>query len=161
MALPVCQHMKLGGAGRCGSPAMRGQDYCYFHAPAHRAIPSVNLNPRNRKASSLRQAPDGLLDADHQNVPWQRCRLTGRALELQTALSRFVQGISQGLLNVRQGKIIIAALQQAMGNRRDRPATADPAVTSNQLRLQLNARSPLSTSSSAMAQPIEDKSDVG
>ena len=49
MGLAICQHVKLGGRRRCGSPAMRGQDYCYFHAGGHRAIPSVNLHPNNRR----------------------------------------------------------------------------------------------------------------
>jgi hypothetical protein len=28
--IPQCQHIKLNGV-RCGSPALRGKDLCYFH----------------------------------------------------------------------------------------------------------------------------------
>jgi hypothetical protein len=31
-----CQHVKLDG-GTCGSPSLRGQQYCHFHAQAHGA----------------------------------------------------------------------------------------------------------------------------
>jgi len=145
MDLAICQHIKLGGGGRCGSPAMRGQDYCYFHAGAHRAIPSLNLWPNRKDAHysgseripSIRSAQAQLTgsNAAHQDVPWQRCKLTGEALELQVALSRFLQGIWQGRLNLRQAKIIMAALQRAMADLRDRTATERSAATSNQLRL--------------------------
>jgi hypothetical protein len=30
MHIPTCQHIKSDG-GRCGSPSLRGQPYCYFH----------------------------------------------------------------------------------------------------------------------------------
>ena len=29
-SIPQCQHIKLNGV-RCGSPALRGKDLCYFH----------------------------------------------------------------------------------------------------------------------------------
>jgi len=130
MDLEICQHMKLGGAGRCGSPAMRGQDYCYFHVGAHRAIPSVNLWP-NRKE----QTQGRLSDEADQNLVWPRGQLTGEALAIQLGLSRLVQGLMQKLLSVRQAKIILAALHQAAANRRDGTATEDSPVTSNQPRL--------------------------
>ena len=28
---PECRHIKTSG-GKCGSPALRGQPYCYFHS---------------------------------------------------------------------------------------------------------------------------------
>ena len=30
LAAPRCRHLKVSGA-RCGSPALRGRDYCHFH----------------------------------------------------------------------------------------------------------------------------------
>jgi len=35
-----CQHMKLNGEG-CGSPAVRGEKFCHFHAQAH--APSIDI----------------------------------------------------------------------------------------------------------------------
>jgi len=118
--------MKMSG-GRCGSPALRGQDYCYFHAGAHRTIPSVNLWPGSSE--------DRPAESDRQGVSWRRYGLTGDAFAIQLGFSRLVCGISQGLLNVRQGKIILAALHRAMADVRNRAATGDSAVTSNQLQL--------------------------
>ena len=134
MDLAICQHIKMGGGERCGSPAMRGQRYCYFHAGAHRTIPSVNLWPTS-KAGTLRQSLGRLSDADHHNVPWQRCKFPGEAADIQLGFARLIQGVTQGLLNVRQAKIILAALHRAVADQRTGTATGDSAVTSNELQL--------------------------
>ena len=31
--VPECRHIKTSG-GKCGSPALRGKTWCYFHSPA-------------------------------------------------------------------------------------------------------------------------------
>jgi hypothetical protein len=131
MELAICRHMKLGG-GRCGSPAMRGQNYCYFHAGAHRSIPSVNLWPAP-KPHTLRRPQAGLPNGARYDLPWQRCTLTGDALAIQVGLSSVAQGVMQGLLNVRQAKIFLSALHQAAARLRDHTATRDSAVTSNRV----------------------------
>ena len=114
MYVAICQHIKLGG-GRCGSPAVRGQDYCYFHASAHRTIPSVNLgsscNPRNWGARD-------------PNAPRRRYELPGEAAAIQIGFTRLIKGVTQGLLNVRQAKIILAALHGAVANGRQMNAVA-------------------------------------
>ena len=121
MHVPTCRHIKLG-AGRCGSPALRGQDYCYFHAGAHRAIPSVNL--------------PGLPPESETRI-WGTARhdLPPETAAIQRGLSRLIQGLWQGSLNARQAKIILVALQDAAAGFRQRTATGDSAVTSNQVRL--------------------------
>lgn len=136
MGLVICEHVKVGG-GRCGSPALRGQHYCYFHAPAHGAIPSVNLSElaSYQRARTPRPAQRSLSTSADQSVSWQRCRLSGDALAIQMGLSRLVQGICQGLLNARQAKILLAALTRAAADLRNGTATRDSAVTSNQLQL--------------------------
>ncbi len=146
MGLAICQRIKLGGGGRCGSPALRGQDYCYFHAGAHRTIPSVNLHPNNRRDGGSRRA--NFEDAAHQDAAWQRCKLSGEALAIQKGLSRLVQGIAQGSLSVRQAKIILVALQRAFLSLRAGTATGDSAVTSNQIRLPIPGGSRAATSES-------------
>ena len=159
MSLTICEHVKLGG-GRCGSPAMRGQHYCYFHAPGHRVIPSLNL-PGLESGRGTRIPRRGQARPSDP-VPWQRCKLQGEALELQIALSRFIQGVARGVLNVRQAKIILKALQGAMANLRDGTATDfamnraahPPRISDSPCNIQslndYNRRAlPLSTSSSA------------
>ncbi|MGD0929293.1 MAG: hypothetical protein ABR902_01455 [Candidatus Korobacteraceae bacterium] len=131
MDLAICRHLKLGG-GRCGSPAMRGQDYCYFHAGAHRTIPAVDLWP-DPKARCLRQAHGRLSDATQQKIPSLDYELSGEATAIQRGFMRLIQGITQGLLNARQAKLMLAALQRAAANCRDNTATGDSAVTSNEL----------------------------
>lgn len=130
--LAICRHLKLGG-GRCGSPALRGQDYCYFHGGAHRTVPAVDLWP-SPKARTLRQAHGRLSDAARQNLPSPDYELSGEATAIQRGFMRLVQGIKQGLLNARQAKLMLAALQTAAANCRDNTATGDYAVTSNELR---------------------------
>ena len=123
MGLAICRHIKLGG-GRCGSPALRGQHYCYFHAGAHRAIPSVNLWP-NPEARALEIA--------HREDPLSS-ELRNRALEIQFGYTHLLWGLGQGLLSVRQAKLFLNRLHEAAGLR-DHIATSDSAVTSNQLQL--------------------------
>jgi hypothetical protein len=170
MDLAVCRHNKTGG-GRCGSPAMRGQDYCYFHAGSHRAIPTVNLWPKPKAHSRLGEYranagkdQDGPSDATHHDVPWPRCKLTGDALAIQIGLSHVVQGITQGLLNVRQAKIFLAALHRAAANLRMNWASHQFRISHSPCNIQslndYNKRTlPLSIFPSAMAQGIGDKND--
>jgi hypothetical protein len=122
MGLTICRHIKLDGA-RCGSPALCGQHYCYFHAGAHRTIPSVNLwrNPK-------RQA----LEIQYRNDPLS-LGLANQALDIQLGYTRVVQGLWLGLLNVRQARLFLNELHEAAGLR-DCIATGDSAVTSNRQR---------------------------
>lgn len=34
--IPICEHIKTNGI-RCGSPALRGEPFCYYHSEARRA----------------------------------------------------------------------------------------------------------------------------
>ena len=47
---PLCHHIKDDGV-RCGSPALRGKDLCYFHhRQARRPLPAY-IPPLNNRAS--------------------------------------------------------------------------------------------------------------
>jgi len=46
-----CQHVRMTGR-RCGSPALRGQSYCYFHDNVHRPNGNYDL-PTPEDATSL------------------------------------------------------------------------------------------------------------
>jgi len=161
MYVAICEHIKLGG-GRCGSPALRGEHFCYFHAGAHRAIPSLNLWPSTKAPRRLLPAivsprkhrehgishhealchdTSRLAFVDHglgedscgsQHQP-QRTDWNEKAAAIQLGFTRLIWGITQGLLNVRQGKLILGALHKAAAEDRERTATGASAVASNEL----------------------------
>ena len=45
--VPICSHIKDNGI-RCGTPAMKGRHFCYFHQRAHH--PAGHLNTRRYRA---------------------------------------------------------------------------------------------------------------
>jgi len=47
-AFPICEHIKDNGI-RCGSPAIHGRHFCYFHSRAH--SPGPRLGTRSYRAS--------------------------------------------------------------------------------------------------------------
>ena len=124
MTLATCQHIKMAG-GRCGSPALRGEHYCYFHAGAYRT-PTVGLWPEEKLKAQSRTA-------GHRNPPSQRARVAAEGAAIQQGLLRAVRALMEDRINFRQGKIILKTLCQASTDWRRRAATADSAVTSNQL----------------------------
>src|ERR1035437_7626658 len=69
MDLPICEHIKPGGA-RCGSPAVRDQKYCYHHAGLRKAVPRNNLfvflaNPRSENDPDRKSTR---LNSSHTNI---------------------------------------------------------------------------------------------
>jgi hypothetical protein len=106
MNLPLCEHIKLGG-GRCGSPALRDQKYCHYHAATHRAIPNMNVFLK-------------LWDCDPQQEPYGKYQFP--YLEdfeaIQIGFTQFIHAVSQGLLNAKEGALILGALQGASRNLR-------------------------------------------
>ena len=120
---------------------MRGQDYCYFHAGTHRAIPSVDLWP-SRQARILRQSqPRAIASRRRGNTavfiglgwiddPWGS--QLPHAIAIQTGFMRVYWGVMKGLLNVRQGRLFLSALHKAAAGQSDITATGDFAVTSNE-----------------------------
>lgn len=116
MTLVICHHIKMSG-GRCGSPALRGQRYCYFHAPSHSTIPTLDLWPDEHTPANL--------------VLHRRMGNEGAAI--QQGLSRVFRALMEDRVNVRQARPILKALCQASDDWRRRTATGNSAVTSNQL----------------------------
>jgi hypothetical protein len=49
---PICTHY-FADDHRCGSPCLRGEDYCYYHHPTRRPI----ANPYERRARRGFQLP--------------------------------------------------------------------------------------------------------
>ena len=116
MTLVICEHIKMSG-GRCGSPALRGQRYCYFHAPSHSTIPTVDLWPEEPPA----------------NLASRRRLMGNEGAAIQEGLFRAIRALMEDRVNVRQARTILKALFEASDDWRRRTATGNSAVTSNQL----------------------------
>ena len=90
--IPLCRRTKTDGR-LCGSPAVTGTAFCYFHGNRRRdRTRAASLHPRYR--SPLR-------DAD----------------SIQRTLSTVIAGIASGDLRPSQAGRMLYALQMAIGNR--------------------------------------------
>ena len=106
MGLPICEHIKPGGA-RCGSPAVRDLKYCYHHAGLRKAVPRNNLfvflaNPRS------------------ENDPYAQYELPyledGAAIQI--GFMQLIHGVSQQRLEQWRARMILSALHGAAANLR-------------------------------------------
>jgi hypothetical protein len=89
---PECRHIKTSG-GKCGSPALRGQPYCYFHARL-----------RERAA---RQQP-GFLPFAFQNLEDRGA--------IQHAICEVAMALADHRLDAKRASILVYALQLASQN---------------------------------------------
>jgi hypothetical protein len=92
--VPECRHIKTSG-GKCGSPALRGKPYCYFHA---------RLKQRAARPAS----------------PYLALELP--ALEdrgsIQIAISEVVSALADARIEPKRAGILLYALQIASSNAR-------------------------------------------
>jgi hypothetical protein len=92
--VPECRHIKTSG-GKCGSPALRGKPYCYFH---------VRLKQRAARPAS----------------PYLALELP--ALEdrgsIQIAISEVVSALADARIEPKRAGILLYALQIASSNAR-------------------------------------------
>jgi hypothetical protein len=106
MDLPLCEHIKPGGA-RCGSPAVRDHKYCYHHAALRKAVPPTNLfvflaNPHS------------------QNDPYAQFELPylEDAAAIQIGFMQLIHGVAQQRLEQWRARMILSALHGAAANLR-------------------------------------------
>jgi hypothetical protein len=82
----VCTHLKVTGV-RCGSPALRGEQFCYLHERMTRGVqvpPNARLPPRPlRHRARPRGPPGSRLPRHHKNRPTRvpETTITGAAIE--------------------------------------------------------------------------------
>ena len=103
MRLSLCEHLKIGG-GRCGSPAMRGQRYCYYHAGAHRELPPADLLaalrcPGHEKDFRVRE--------HHHPVA---------SAMVQRGFLQLVHAIIHNEIDARRAKLMLASLHRVTQN---------------------------------------------
>lgn len=95
----ICEHVKPNGTF-CGSPALRGRDYCFFH-----------LNCLGRKLQRQKAAQLG--DATPLELPPLE-----NADAIQVALMQVTQAILDGRLDRKRAGLVLYALQTASSNLR-------------------------------------------
>ena len=99
MTLPRCQHIKVNGT-QCGSPALRGNCHCYFHA-------HHQLKPANDSAFDFPVLED--------------------ANAVQIALMQVIRAIADDKIDSKRAGLLLYALQTASFNLKR--ANLEPDIT--------------------------------
>jgi hypothetical protein len=89
----TCTHIKVTGV-RCGSPALLGEQFCYFHQNAHRGV---------RRPPHSRLHPIALIESEES---------------IQASLMEVINGLIRNTLDVKRAELIIRALGIAVRNAR-------------------------------------------
>ena len=93
VSCPTCHHLRPTG-NRCGSPALRGEQFCYYHHPTRRRPRAAGRRPR----PPVFHLPT----------------LVDRA-SIQRALAKVVSRIISGRLDRATARLIVFGLQTANG----------------------------------------------
>src|SRR5579864_8220467 len=86
-----CTHIKASGV-RCNSPALRGEQFCYFHQNAHRGV---------RRPPQSRLHPIAMIE-DEESI--------------QFALMEVINALMRNTIDVKRATLIIRALHIAVKN---------------------------------------------
>lgn len=105
MSVPICQHIKPGGQ-RCGSPAMNGQPYCYYHTGARACLPKVRAMFHD-KSPHLPDAPP---------MPEFPIPFLEDAASIQIGYMQALYGITSDRLDLRKAKLVLTSLRGATDN---------------------------------------------
>ena len=87
---PRCAHLKANG-DRCGSPAVSGQDLCYFHARAladERPVRFPVLEDANAIQVAVMMVMDGVY---RHHMPYKTAALLLYGLQIASANLRFLR----------------------------------------------------------------------
>ena len=91
-SIRTCKHIKVTGV-RCGSPALRGEEYCYFHQRMIRGI----KGPRSRLSQVA------LLENEEA---------------IQVSIMEVVNSLLSGTIELKRGELVLRALNTAVRNSR-------------------------------------------
>ena len=89
----TCTHIKVTGV-RCGSPALYGERFCYFHQNAHRGV---------RKPPQSRLHPIAILE-DEESI--------------QSSLMEVINSLMRNTIDLKRAELILRALHIAVKNSR-------------------------------------------
>jgi len=95
-----CTHVKVTGV-RCGSPALRGEQFCYFH---QRMLRSVKTPPQSRLH------PIALIEDEEA---------------IQASLMEVINALLRNTIDLKRAELILRALHIAVKNARRARFTAD------------------------------------
>ncbi len=121
--IPTCHHLKANGVW-CGSPALRGHRFCYFHHQWREDHAAAEPEARNSGAPSLSAPgnsggpPLSALPLGRQGgvVPPFELPLLEDANAIQVALQRVMQAILNDAIDNRKAGLLLYALQTASSN---------------------------------------------
>ena len=109
MQYRLCRHIKANRS-KCKSPALRGQDFCYFHDRHHRR------HTGTRRANSSSDAP--------ANKPVPLDDIEDRD-SVQIALSTVINALAMGRLDTRRATALLYGLQLATSHLHPLPSVSD------------------------------------
>jgi hypothetical protein len=89
----VCTHIKVTGV-RCGSPALRGEQFCYFH---QRMVRGVATPPNSRLH------PIALIESEEA---------------IQASLMEVINALARNSIDLRRAELLLRALHIAVRNAR-------------------------------------------
>lgn len=90
--IKICAHIKVSGV-RCGSPALRGEEFCYFHQRMIRTVKSPHSRLHHVALLENEQA-------------------------IQASLMEVVNALVRGTIDLKRGELILRALNAAVRNSR-------------------------------------------
>lgn len=106
MSYPICEHVKTSGK-RCGSPALSGETFCYYHKRLEEALPAA----RNMYFAYNRMATRG----EDAMIGFHTPELEDAA-GIQIGYMQTLYGIANGHLDCRRAKLMLSALHGAAAN---------------------------------------------
>jgi hypothetical protein len=89
----LCTHIKVTGV-RCGSPALRGEQFCYFHQRMMRGVPTP---------PQARLHPVALIENEEA---------------IQASLMEVINAIARNTIDLRRADLMLKALHIAVKNSR-------------------------------------------
>ena len=89
----ICKHIKVTGV-RCGSPALRGEQFCYFHQRMIRGVPTP---------PQARLHPVALIENEEA---------------IQASLMEVINALARNTIDFRRADLILKALHIAVKNSR-------------------------------------------
>lgn len=92
-SVQVCTHVKVTGV-RCGSPALRGEDFCYFHQRMMRGVATP---------SNARLHPIALIENEEA---------------IQASLMEVINALARNTIDLRRADLMLKALFIAVKNSR-------------------------------------------
>lgn len=107
MTVPICEHIKPGGV-RCGSPAVRDKQSCYYHLNFRHAMPLTTMFYAERPDPPAGELPVALFDLP----PLED------AASVQIGYMQVIYGLTNRHLDQKNARLILSALHGAARNLR-------------------------------------------